>query len=271
MLSFKARDIERVLVTGGTGYLGVRVVAALLELGIEVSLLIRPEQDDKLAAFSHAVNIIHADVWNRSSLTGLARGHDVVVHLVGSLKVDPARGLTYQQINLVSARNAVAMAVNCGVSNFVLLSVAALPSTLPTEYIRSKRDAEEYLKNSGLSWMILRPPSLYNPSSGQPLLSTMGFLGGLPLLNWFTGRYAPLAVNVAARGIAAAVQNMASYEGRSLYANDLRRLARKNRQRGTLSIRPSLVQLNPSADDRLDEVPFGWLPPPPPRRRSKGR
>lgn len=257
--------IKRVLVTGASGFLGFRVVAALLEAGLEVTVLIRQEQDDKLLSVANRVRIVHSDIWNKASLKGLSRGQDVVIHLVGSTKVDPARGLTYQQINLVSARNVISMAVSDGVLNCILLSAASLPGMLPGQYIFSKREAEEYLQNSGLQWSIVRAPLLYMPSVRRPILGLLSGMAVIPPFRWVVGRYLPLSVDVAARGIAAVAQEMTIQEGRILYANDLRRLAHQNAPRRPLIIRQAMGATQ-SSDDDLDEVPFGWLPNKPRRR-----
>jgi NADH dehydrogenase len=263
------QDIRQVLVTGATGFLGFRVVAALLEAGLQVSVLIQPEQEDKLAAFTQHIQTIFGDLWNRGSLKGLARGQQAVIHLVGSAHAEPARGLTHQQINLVSARNAISMAVSDGVSYFLLLSVAALPGTLPGEYVRSKRDAEEYLQNSGLQGIAIRAPLLYKPAFANPVLSLLSVLGGLPPFGWLLGRYMPLSVDIAARGIVAALRSPKAYQNHLLYAHDLRRLARQHPARRPLAVRPASQPRPKNREADLDEIPFGWMPSTPSRRRSK--
>lgn len=250
-------EVKRVFITGASGFLGFRVAAALLESGLEVTLLSLPEQDEKLVPLAHRARVVHGDIWNRGSLKGLARGHDVLVHLVGSVQAAPGRGFTHQQINLVSARNAVGMAVTDGVSNFVMLSATALPGMLPRSYILSKRDAEEYLQHSGLYPVIVRAPQLYVPGMQTPLLQAVGFSARIPPLRWLAGRWMPLSVTTAARGIAIAVQEIYDYKGRTLYANDLRRLARRHTPQAHLHFRPAIVR----ESDNTEEAPFGWLPP----------
>lgn len=242
-------------------------MAALLEGGASVSVVVRPDQQEKIAAIANRVRVLEGDIWNRASLKGLARGHDAVVHLVGSVKSDPARGLTYQQINLVSARHVIGMAVSDGVLNFVFLSATGLPAQLPQDYLRSKRDAEEYLKNSGLEWVIIRAPLLFEPGFRTPILTTLSTLGVLPPISWFTGSMMPLPVDIAARGIASVALRAQDYEQRTLYAANLRRLARRQ-ARGPLVVRPAVLARQRELD-KLDETPFGWTPPP--HLRRKGR
>lgn len=253
-------DPPRILVTGATGFLGYRVVAALLAADLPVTVLVRREGRDKLSALSGQLTLVDGDEWNRGSLKGQARRQHVVVHLVGSLHSDPKRGLTYQQINLVSARNIIGMAVSDGVPHFVLLSVATLPGMLPADYVRSKRDAEEYLQNSGLQWTVLRLPPLYLPSQKRPLLTGISTFGALPPLRWVVGRYMPLNVAVAGQGIAALSQDADAYAGQFVYANDIRRLARQLTPTRTMMSTPVIARRT-EADDNLDDTPFGWAPP----------
>lgn len=247
---------KRVLVTGGTGFLGFRVVMALLELGAEVTVVVRPDRRDVLAPLQGKITIAHADVWNRASLKGRARGHDSVVHLVGSVHTDPSRGLTYNQINLVSARNVTAMAVSDGVPYLILLSTIMRPLDLPGEYIRSKREAEDYLKNTGLEWTIVRAPALFSPRRLWGLRLASVFGAWFPF-NLLVGNMMPLSVDIAARAMARMAVYPNLMRNRTIYAPHLRRVARQSRQRQPLA-RPVFTS---ARSEDIDEVPFGWIPP----------
>src|SRR4051794_35643742 len=102
---------KRIFVAGGTGFLGYRVVRALLEQSAEVTVLIKAGSEEKLGALKGRVQVVQGDPWDPASLRGRSRGHAAVVHLVGGLKPNPARGLTFRHLNYISARNVAQMAV----------------------------------------------------------------------------------------------------------------------------------------------------------------
>jgi uncharacterized protein YbjT (DUF2867 family) len=257
------RNWNKVFVTGGTSFVGLRVVAALVNAGADVTVLVRPDHEEKLGALRRHVHMVSGDVWNIASLRGRSRGHGVVIHLVGSLHAQPKRGQTFHQLNLVSARNAISMAVGDGVPYFVLLSAASRPLGVSMEYLRSKREAEEYLRGSGLRWAIIRAPVLFDRAQrGGAFFDALSRIGALPLLRVFAGRRAPLPVELAARGIAQAGLQGELPPDRVLYAGDLRRLGRITRQKKARLKPPRSPEPGP---DPLpdDEVPFGWQPGPP--------
>lgn len=260
------RNWNKVFVTGGTSFVGLRVLAALIDTGADVTVLVKPENEDKLGSLRRHVRLVQGDVWNSASLKGRSRGHGVVVHLVGSVRAQPERGLTFQQLNLVSARNVISMAVSDGVPYFVLLSAISNPPGISVEYLRSKREAEEYLQNSGLRWAIIRAPVLFDRSQrGGTFFTMLSRVGSLPLLRVFSGRRAPLPVDIAARGIAEVALQAEIPRSRKVYAGVLRRSGRPKRDRRWFHPRLPKVKRQHntlSAPYQEDETPFGWLPGP---------
>lgn len=228
------RALSRALITGGGTFVGDKIALALLEQGVDVTLLIRPGAEVRLGALRNHVRWFHADIWEPSSLKGRARGQDVVIHTVGGLTADPASGLTYHWLNVVSARNAANMCVSAGVPRFVLLSSARAP-WVSGEYIKEKREAEAYLERVGLQAIIVRAPLTYQRSGQRnPFFALMTLLGSVPPFHWIgLRRFTPMPVDILARGVAhIALDPRAGLNKRVYYAGDLiRQLNRDERHR----------------------------------------
>jgi len=255
------RNWNKVFVTGGTSFVGLHVVASLVQAGADVTVLVLPEHEEKLGGLRRHVRMVAGDVWNSASLKGRSRGHGVVLHMVGSIRAQPERGLTFQQLNLVPARNAISMAVSDGVPYFVLLSAATRPPGVSSDYMRSKREAEEYLRNSGLRWIIVRAPMMFEREQrGGSFFSTLSQLGSLPLLRVFLGRRVPLPVEIAARGLAQAALQEELPRSRILYAGDLRYMGRLKKVKPPREKQPPQSRRPKRAALPEDEIPFGWLP-----------
>jgi NADH dehydrogenase len=246
---------RRIFVAGASGFLGASVVYALLEEGAEVTALV-PSDAALPVRPSERVQIVEGDAWNPGSLAGRSRGHGAVIHLVGSLRQQPARGLTYAHLNVTSLRNITRMAIMDGVPHLLFLSAAGSP-WLPGGYVDSKREAERYLHRSGIPrWTIIRAPLVYPRGGlGNPLLLLFAGLGAIPLLGRPVARWAPLPVDVAARGIAR-LALAAPTRDRIVFGRDLRRLNAGFERR--LASPP--IPAGGHVQARDDEPPFGWLP-----------
>lgn len=254
----------RILVTGGETFLGINIASALLAEGADVTVLVRAGRENALGVLVDRVRWHVADVWDPASLRGRARGHAWVIHTVGSMVADPRNGLTYHRLNVVSARNVANMCISDGVANMLLFSVASAP-WINRHYVRAKREAETYFARVGLNGTIVRAPLVYARGAQRPLFYRLASaLIGHPPLSWLgLGRWAPLPMDVVARGVARLVLRGASR--RIYYASDLRRLNTRDELRGMVNVPPQGVQgLQMTSDnalpfDSIDEsAPFGW-------------
>lgn len=251
---------RRVFVTGGTGFLGYRVVRSLLEEEAEVTALVRPGAEEKLGVLRGRVNWVQGDVWNPGSLKGRARGHSVVIHLVGGLKPEPKRGLTFRHLNFVSARNVAQMAVSDGVPHLILLSAASALPGVQSGYMDSKREAEEYLRKTGLNWTIVRAPPMFAPGQRRnPAYILLSILRWIPPFSFVVGSIAPMSVDVVARGIARLALNADTTHNRLIVPSRLRALGRMANKHPLIPT----AAVPADEDNDLDDVPFGWLPPGP--------
>lgn len=258
------RKSRGILVTGGGTFLGDNIAAALLAEGEKVSLLVRPGGEDKLGPIAQQARWSTADVWSPASLRGKARNHSAVIHTVGSLVAEPSRGLSFERLNFVSARNVANMCVSDGVSRIILISGVSAP-WVSRDYIRSKRKAERFVARIGLIAAIVRAPLVYLPGQTRPLLyRALTFAGAIPPLAWlYPGRIAPMSVEILARGVARLAIDE-TLPAKIHYARDLRRLSRRGAE-ASLPAGPEPLSSQASGLDSpfetLDEeLPFGWSP-----------
>lgn len=147
----------KVLVTGGTGFVGRYLCAELNERGHDVTALARSPDTSELPA---SVSVEQGDVTDRDSLD--FAGQETVVNLVAlSPLFDPKGDKTHESVHLGGTRNVVSAAEDAGVSRIVQMSALGADSSGLTAYIRAKGKAETVVKESELDWTIFRPSVIF--------------------------------------------------------------------------------------------------------------
>jgi NADH dehydrogenase len=154
----------KVLVTGGTGFVGPKVVHALRAQGREVRALVRrPERATQLAAWG--TELVSGDVTDPPSLRAAVDGCTHVVHLVAIIKGSPA---DFERVMTQGTKDLVAAAKAAGIERFVLMSAlgtsAATKDTVP--YFASKWAMEQETLQSGLEYTIFRPSFVFGQDGG---------------------------------------------------------------------------------------------------------
>jgi nucleoside-diphosphate-sugar epimerase len=173
---------KRGLVTGGTGFIGGRLVERLiLEHGADVRVLVRNfARAPRIAQFP--IEMIYGDVTNPSDVERAADGCEVVFHCaaLGSKGSREIRHL----VNVEGTRNVLEAAMHTGVKRVVYLSSLTvygdtpdgdLDETAPRRYSGNiysdtKLDAEkvvlDYVEKYGLPVAVLQPATVYGPFGG---------------------------------------------------------------------------------------------------------
>ncbi|MCC7372344.1 MAG: NAD(P)H-binding protein [Chloroflexi bacterium] len=153
-----------VLIAGGTGFIGSRIVDELLKAGGHTLLVMT--RDPGRARPRQGVEYVRGDVTDPASLDAATRGVDVVVHAVqfpNHPVENPRKGWTYQQIDGEGTARMVAAAVKNGVRRFVYLSGAGTRPGRTEPWFKAKERAENAITSSGMEYVILRPSWIYGP------------------------------------------------------------------------------------------------------------
>jgi uncharacterized protein YbjT (DUF2867 family) len=155
-----------VLVTGGTGYVGTRLIAALVARGHRVRALARPVS---AARIPHGAVAVVGDALDGASVAAALRDGDVLVHLVGTPHPSPSKAAEFQRVDLPSVQASVDAARRVRVSHFVYVSVGH-PAPVMKAYIAVRSEGERLIRAAGLTATVLRPWYVLGPGHRWPLV-----------------------------------------------------------------------------------------------------
>jgi NADH dehydrogenase len=183
----------KVAMIGGTGFVGGYIVDRLLAQGHLPRLLARPGSASRVHRASEC-EVVTGDLGQPDALARTLEGTDAVIYLVGLLREHPEQGITFEAMHRLGVEATIAAAQAMGVRRFILMSAnGARPDG--TAYQRTKFQAEQALKASGLSWTIFRPSVIFGDPRGRmefcsqlkrdiidgPLPAPLFFPGWLPM------------------------------------------------------------------------------------------
>lgn len=221
----------RVLVTGGTGFLGSNTVAALRAVGHDVRVLARSRERVAPALALHGldasdVEVALGDMNDAGAVREAVAGCDSVVHAAAVYSLDPRDAEVMRTGNAAGTRTVITAALDAGVQRAVhVSSIVALmrtakgshisstdgPGDLSTPYSRSKVESDlvvRELQAAGAPVVRFHPAGIIGP--GDPYLNesnsaVRGILRGRPPI-WPKGRFTYCDVRDCAATLVALVE-----------------------------------------------------------------
>jgi len=151
-------------ITGGTGYIGRRLIPLLTGRGHTVRAVVRKGSASKLPG--GAIPIV-ADPLEEGSYTEALRGCDTLIHLIGVPHPSPAKAAQFRAIDLPSVHVAVKAANYAAVTHFIYLSVAQ-PAPMMEEFIAVRAKGEALIRASGMKATFVRPWYVLGPGHWWP-------------------------------------------------------------------------------------------------------
>ncbi len=147
-----------ILMTGGTGFVGTHLSIELASRSYKAVCLARdPKKAAPLA--QKGVSFVKGDVTDPATLPPAFKDVDTVIHLVGILV--ESKGATYRRVHVEGTRNVVNACLKAGVRRYIHISALGTRKDAVSEYHKTKWEAEEIVRSSGLDYTILRPSVMF--------------------------------------------------------------------------------------------------------------
>lgn len=156
-----------IFITGGTGYMGKRLIKQLVARGYDVTALVRKGSEHKLPK---GVRAIVADVFDASTFQQWIPKAAVYVQLLGVPHPSPRKKAQFKEIDLRSVKSSADAAAAAKVSHFIYVSVAMTESGLMKNYQAVRREGEAYLQTKALPCTFVRPWYVLGPGHWWPVL-----------------------------------------------------------------------------------------------------
>ena len=201
-----------VVVFGGSGFLGRRLVHRLTAEGMTVRVAVRhpdPARVELRSIGLDRVTVVPAYVRDQASVAAAIAGADAVVNAV-SAYVEKA-GVTFEAVHVQGAETLAQEAVAAGVARLVLVSGVGADPDSSSPYIRARGRGERVVQQTFPEATIVRPGAMFGP--GDALFGTLAELARvLPVLPLIGGGYTRLQP-VFVEDVAEAITNILSDPG----------------------------------------------------------
>ena len=148
----------RVLVLGGSGFVGRHVCEQLARLGWQITVPTRRAVHAASVQSLPGLTVIEASVHQEDDLVRLMPGHDAVVNLVAVLHGSEER---FESVHVALPGKIANAMKKAGVKRLVHVSALGADLQGPSMYQRSKARGEAVLQGAGLQLTVLRPSVIF--------------------------------------------------------------------------------------------------------------
>ncbi len=182
-----------IFIAGASGFAGGHLTDYLLLKGIAVKCLARSKRT--ITAFAEkGAEVVPGDITQPSSLQGVLRPDDIVIHLVGI--IEEKGDATFRSIHVEGTKNLVKEAQRAGVRHFFYQSALGADRTSWSGYLNTKAEAEEIVKEGGMPYTIFRPSLIIGPWDGftKKIMDMLKFSPVIPLPGEGKAKFQPVYV-----------------------------------------------------------------------------
>lgn len=251
----------KLVILGGTGFVGRHLLARLAADGHAVTLLSRNLASHPNRMLPPGVTLREVDVYDPTVLSQAFEGSDAVINLVGILNERGDSGRGFRRAHVELTKLVVAAMQLAGVRR--LLQMSSLNAGRGhSHYLKSRGEAEAAVKASNLDWTIFQPSVIFGQGDGLfcRFAALLKLAPVLPLARSGT-KFAPVYVNDVVEAFVLSLRNRRSHgEVYELYGPDIFSLAEIVRMTAKARGLRRWVLPLPDALGRLQAFVFDFVP-----------
>jgi uncharacterized protein YbjT (DUF2867 family) len=165
---------KKICLLGGAGFVGRHITHQLDAQGYNVRVVTSRRDHAKELFVLPAVDIVEANIHNENALVQVVSGCDAVINLVGVLHDSRKPGQGFHNAHVELTRKVIAACKTSGVARLLHMSALQADVKAPSAYLRSKGEAEQLVRKSGLHYTIFRPSVIFG--RGDNFLNTFAGL-----------------------------------------------------------------------------------------------
>ncbi len=194
-----------IFIAGSTGFVGRHLVREASMKGIPMRCFVR--DPSRLKEFSQNIETVKGDILMPETLKGTMEGVKLVVHLVGIM--EERDGNTFYGVHVKGTENLVNEAKRSGVGHFFYQSALGASFQGETPYQRTKAQAEEIVKTSGIPFTIFRPSLIIGKGDGftERMVRLISSLPLVPVPGNGMARFQPLSIRDWIRAFMSVIDN----------------------------------------------------------------
>ena len=193
--------MKKVLILGGSGFVGKHVCEKLVEQNISATVLTRRRGNARHLFLLPMVEVLEVKRLDAATLAAQLAGHDAVINLIAILH---GNSEAFEKAHVELPKTIVSACEQSGVKRIVHVSAIGASPSSASEYQRTKARGEQIFARAGLDVSIIRPSVIFG--DGDQFLNMFAKLQRvfpvIPLAG-STARFQPVWVEDVARAVVA--------------------------------------------------------------------
>lgn len=197
-----AMETRKILVSGGTGFIGQAIVKALSKKGHNIKILSHNPKN---------LEVVQGDITKPETLSNVCDGFDIVIQCAqfpGHPVENKRKHYTYFEVDALGTENLAKAAKSAGVKYFIYISGAGTDGKKPEPWFKAKWYAEQAIHGTGIPATILRPSWVYGPGdrSLNPIIRALKLCPIFPIIGSGKNHVQPIFVEDLAKIVVACVE-----------------------------------------------------------------